>query len=102
MRVYDTNPAATSAAESGRSQETAKISKDHASPSAGTRSPGSEDRVELSSMLGRLSQALSDMGSQRSARVHALAGQYQSGQYRPDSMAIAHGLISEALASGPE
>jgi hypothetical protein len=55
--------------------------------------------VEFSSTLGRLSQALAVSGSERASRVQALAAQYQSGNYQPNSLATSRSIISEALAT---
>ncbi len=53
--------------------------------------------VDFSSTLGTLSRAMTSFDTSRSSRVEALAAQYQSGNYTPDSMAVSRGLISEAL-----
>jgi hypothetical protein len=47
-----------------------------------------------------LSQTLSSFHQDRANRVQALAAQYQSGNYRPDSAATSRGMVSEALAAG--
>jgi hypothetical protein len=99
MRVYDTNLTGTSAAETGRSLETQKIersTKGVASRAGG----GGPDHVELSGALGRLSQTISSFQQDRASRVQALASVYQSGKYRPDSMATSRAMVSEALSAG--
>jgi len=100
MRVYDVNLTSTSAAQSGRAQETQKADRAGSGRAGGSGTAGNGDRVEFSSTLGRLSQALAADGSDRASRVQALAAQYQSGQYQPDSLATSRGMISEALAAG--
>ena len=100
MRIYDVNLTGSSAAESGRAQETQRSDRAGATRTAGAGGSGSSDRVEFSSTLGRLSEAMSADGSARASRVQALAAQYQSGSYRPDSLATSKGMVSEALASG--
>jgi len=99
MRVYDTNLTGTSAAETGRSQETQKIERSGHGGQSRIGGSGS-DHVELSGTLGRLSQALSTFQQDRASHVQALASLYQSGKYRPDSMATSRGMVSEALAAG--
>ena len=98
MRVYDNNLTSTTAAQTGRSQEVQRTGNQNARTSGS--GSGSEDRVELSGALGRLSQAMAAFGSSRSSHVRALAAQYQSGNYKPDSLATSRGLVSEALSAG--
>ena len=55
------------------------------------------DSVQFSSTLGSLSRAMGSDSSARQAKVQALAAQYQSGNYRPSSAAIAEGMLAEAI-----
>ena len=100
MRTYDVNLTGSSAAGSGRAQEAQRPDRaGGARPdAAGAHAAG--DRVEFSSTLGRLSQAMLADGSARASRVQALAAQYESGTYRPDTVATSRGIVSEALAAG--
>src|SRR5689334_8065070 len=100
MRIYDVNLTGPSAAETSRAQEAQRTDRTGGTRSGGPGSYGSNDRVEFSSTLGRLSQALGADGSARANRVQELAALYQSGNYRPDSRAISRGMVSEALAAG--
>jgi hypothetical protein len=100
MRIYDVNLTGPSAAESGRAQETQRSDRAGGARTGGTGANGTGDRVEFSSTLGRLSQAMSAEGSARASRVQALAVQYQSGSYRPDSAATSKDMVAEALAAG--
>ena len=98
MRVYDTNLTGTSAAETGRSQETQRI--DRSAQGGASRVGGSgSDHVELSGSLGRLSQTLSSFQQDRASRVQSLAAMYQSGKYRPDAMATSRAMVSEAISA---
>ncbi len=99
MRIYDVNLTGTSAAESGRAQEAQRTDRAGSSNLDGSRGNGAGDRVEFSSSLGRLSQMMSTFGSQRSARVEALAAQYQNGTYHADSLATSKGMVAEAMAA---
>jgi hypothetical protein len=96
MRIYDRNLTGTGAAESGRPQETQKLDRETASRAASVTG----DRVELSTTLARLSQAISSFSSGRANKVQSLAAQYQSGNYRPDSLATSKGMVADALAAG--
>ena len=96
MRVQDRTSLGPSAAETGRAQETHKTRQDQ----AGSRTSSADgDRVELSSTLGRLAQAITAHGTQRSQRVQALASEYQASRYRPNSEATSRAMIAEALTA---
>jgi len=95
MRVNDRNPLGPVAAETGRTPETQK--PDPGQGPVPTADSGG-DRVELSSVLGRLSLAISSFGAQQASRVTALTADYQAGRYLPDSLATSRGMISEAAA----
>ncbi|HMD70786.1 MAG TPA: flagellar biosynthesis anti-sigma factor FlgM [Bryobacteraceae bacterium] len=99
MRIDDRN-LTTVPAESGRAQEAQRVGREDGLRSDSGTGSGSGDQVELSSTLGSLSRALAAYGSSRQSQVAALAAQYQSGKYQPDSMATSRGMISEALAAG--
>lgn len=95
MKVTSHDLSGLSAAGNGAAQETQKTG---GGTSAGVSSGGGTgDRVDFSSALGSLSRAMSAFGSVRDAKVQALAAQFQSGGYSPDSAAIGRGLVSEAL-----
>ena len=100
MRVYDVNLTSTAAGGSARAQETQGASQAGTNKAGSQASGGNGDRVELSSTLGSLSQALATSGSERASRVQALASLYQSGQYQPSSMATSRAMVSDSLAAG--
>jgi len=96
MRVHDRTSLGPSAAEAGRTAETQKAGGGSASRS-GAAGSADGDRVELSSTLGRLSQAIAAQATGRGQRVEALAAEYQSGRYQPNSEATSRALVAEAL-----
>jgi anti-sigma28 factor (negative regulator of flagellin synthesis) len=98
MKVYDVNLTGPSASESGRAQETQKADRESNSRTAAANSSG--DRVELSGTMARISRAVSSYRADRASKVQALAQQYQSGNYRPDSVKTSQGMIAEAQGSG--
>ena len=89
MKIYDQNLTGTSTPATGRAQETQNLN------SAGTgKSPtrgvdgsgvngsgfyGSNDSVEFSGTLSRLSRTLPSFEPTRASRIQALALEYQSG-----------------------
>ena len=99
MKIYDGSLSNTSAAESGRTADIQRPDRESGVRS-GSTSSAHGDRVELSSTLNSLSRALSTFSSNRSARVSALAAQYQSGKYQVDAMATSRGMVAESLAAG--
>ena len=99
MKVYDRG---LTAAETGHTQDIQKLSNTSSGKSSTKGADSSGDRVEFSGNLGRLSRTLSAYDTSRASRVQALAAQYQSGNYRPDSVAISRGMVSEALGAGTQ
>lgn len=98
MRINDRNGLGAAATEAGRTQEVSTT--DRADRSSFARTDSTSDRVEFSSNLGKLSQALSAMNAQRASRVQGLATQYQSGQYQPDALATSQSMVADALNMG--
>jgi len=99
MKIYDRSLAGAAAAGCTQTEETQKA----ANSSSGSQSSSASatgDQVELSGTLGRLSQALSYQGDQRTARVASLTAAYQSGTYQASAAGAARGLVSEALSGG--
>ena len=95
MKIYDSNLSGVPAGAAQRSQETQQTDRSNAGRSSAA---GNGDRVELSGPLARLSQVISTFQADRSSRVQALAAQYQSGTYRPDSAATSRAMIAEGLS----
>jgi anti-sigma28 factor (negative regulator of flagellin synthesis) len=98
MKIYDRNLNGTSASESGRAQELQKTSGSASGKSPATGG-ASSDSVEFSGALGALSRVLASSDNSRAMRVQSLTAQYQSGSYRPDSMATSQGMIDESLGA---
>ena len=99
MKIYDSNPYGLPVGDTSRTTETQSTGKGGAAPAVAGAGAGS-DRVELSGTLGKLSQALNSYQTGNSARVAALAAQYQSGRYQPDSLATSRAMVSDALSGG--
>lgn len=99
MRINDRNAAGPEATPAGHTSETQKAGQ-NAGRTGTTGSPETGDRVELSSTLGRLSQAIATHSAQRSSRVQTLSADYQGGRYQPNSEATSKGMIAEALSAG--
>jgi hypothetical protein len=100
MRIQDRTLTGTSAAETARAQEAQNLSRAGTGKSPTRGTDGSNDSVEFSGTLSRLSRTLTTFNSTQASRVQALAAEYQSGNYRPDSAATSKGLVSEAISAG--
>ena len=101
MKVNDQNLVGASTVSSARSQETQRADRVDPSRSGSVNNgSGSGDSVELSGALGALSAAMETFSSASSGKVQALAGEYQSGSYQPDSLATSQGMVSDALRAG--
>ena len=98
MRIQDRTSLGPSPAQTGRSAETQKSGQDSTGKTRATGSTDS-DHVELSSTLGRLSQAIGTYATQRAERIQALAGEYQAGRFRPNSETTSRAMVAEALAA---
>ena len=96
MTVNNQNALGSAAAETGRAQDIQKADRGDTASSGNADADG--DRVEFSSTLGRLSQAISTEGAQRSSRVQAVAAAYQNGTYRPDPVAISRAMVASACS----
>ncbi|MCL5746472.1 MAG: flagellar biosynthesis anti-sigma factor FlgM [Acidobacteria bacterium] len=95
MRVDDRNLAGLGAARSGQAAETQRTGSDGR---AGAGRAGNDaDRVELSSLAGRLSYFLEAGAQARASRVSQLAADVQGGRYRVDSAAVSRAMLDDAL-----
>ena len=97
MRVVHQNLPGASAPETGRTAESQRAGHESSVRTGGAPQSPSGDRVELSNTLGSLARALSSYSSSRASRVQALAAQYRSGTYQPDSRATSRAMVAEAL-----
>jgi anti-sigma28 factor (negative regulator of flagellin synthesis) len=99
MKIYDNNIGGAGAAETQRQQDIQQTNRTDTGQSAEAGSD-SQDRVEISGTLGRLSRSLTSFQSNRASRLQAVTAQYQDGTYQPDSAVISRNIVSEALSAG--
>lgn len=97
MRINNGNTAGA-AAETAGAQNAQKSGR--GGTSSGNLDPNS-DQVEFSSTLGGLSRAVANDSTQRQSRVQAMAAQYQSGRYQPNSLAIGRAMVADAVNAEP-
>ena len=98
MRIQDRTSLGPAAAETERTPETKKTGRE-STGRTGSAGSADGDRIELSSTLGRLSQAIAANGVQRADRVQALTADYQNGRFHPDPVATSRAMITEALGA---
>src|SRR5689334_13478628 len=97
MRIQDRSSLGP-AVETNRSTENQKTGRDQSGQSRSVSSADG-DRVELASTLGQLAQAIAAHHTERSNRVQALAGDYQSGRYHADAHATSQAMVADALTA---
>ncbi len=102
MRIYDRDATSAAAAEAGQARETQRIEREGRLGSASPAAGETGDRVEFSTGLGQLSNAMTSWNADRADRIQALAAQYQEGRYSIDSMALSRAMVTEALSPGTE
>jgi len=95
MRVEDRQTGGMGGAQAGRLQETGRSQGISAASRTGSLG-GGEDRLEISSLAGRIRVGLEAVAMNQQQRVAALARQYQAGGYRVDSAALAGVLASQS------
>ena len=96
MKIYDSNLSGTAASETRGSQDVQRSGGKNRTGQVSSMGSG-VDQVELSGTLGQISRTLSAFQSGRANRVQALAAQYQSGSFHPDSMAIGQSIVQEMM-----
>ena len=100
MKIYDNNIGGTNAAETQRQQDIQQTTNRTDTGQSSATSGDSQDRVEISGILGRLSRSLSSFQSDRASRLQTVTAQYQEGNYHPDSAVISRNIVGEALSAG--
>ncbi len=91
MRVEDHSLTDQLSSSATRTPESQRIQVDTNS-SGGSSSASGADRVDLSSITGRISQAMQTVAAQSAQRVSQLRQDFQAGSYRPDVPQLASAL----------
>ena len=99
MRIDDRNLNGATGPQSGRTQEA--HSADGLAPAAGTQSSGAvgADRAEISSLAGRVSDALTLQATERAQHIGKLAQEFKMGRYSVDSRTTGRAVVQEALGA---
>ena len=95
MRIQDYNPVETTATRTEDVRQTERASRS----SGNQTSAAGEDRVDLSGLSERVSQALETSASEHSARVQRLARDVAAGRYQPDAMRVSRAMVAQMSGS---
>jgi len=97
MRIDDRNVNGATGPQSGRTQEA--HSADGLAPASGSQNSGATgaDRAEISSLAGRVSDALTLQATERAQRIGRLSQEFKMGRYGADSRATGRAVVQEAL-----
>lgn len=92
MRVDDNLGNSTSSVSS-RGAQTQRIESSTVQVAGGSGA-GRNDRVDLSSLTGRISDSLQALSRQTAERVSRLQASYSAGNYQPDALQISRAMLS--------
>jgi flagellar biosynthesis anti-sigma factor FlgM len=96
MRVNQQIPSEQAASVyGGRTNESERIQAD-TSESSGGSGTAAGDRVDLSSLAGRISQAMASLSTRSAQRVTQLQKDFRAGRYQPDARAISQAMLPSA------
>ena len=98
MRIDDLTLTATIASQSGKAEESQRVSGDDSAGRPGGKPGTTGDRVQLSSLANHLANSLDEVSQARAVRVDRLAGLYRAGGYRFDSAQVSRALLAETLS----
>jgi flagellar biosynthesis anti-sigma factor FlgM len=88
MRVDENNPTNQVSSSASRAAESQRVQVDSGATS-GTGSASAGDRVDLSSLTGRISQTMQSLASQSAQKVSQLKKDFSAGRYNPNAQQIA-------------
>jgi anti-sigma28 factor (negative regulator of flagellin synthesis) len=93
MRVDERTLSEQTASTASRANESQRIQVD-TSASSGASRTASGDRVDLSSLTGRISQAMDALSAQTTQRVSQLQKDVRAGRYQPGADQISHAMVA--------
>jgi anti-sigma28 factor (negative regulator of flagellin synthesis) len=98
IRIQNDGLTGTAASETNRALDVVQIGS--GGNRSGSRTGASTDRVEISSLSGRIADASSASAAAQANRVSQLAALYSSGRYQVDSSALSRAMVSQAIQAG--
>jgi hypothetical protein len=94
MRVDDSILSDQVSSTASRAAESQRVQVDTSESSGSSRSSAG-DRVDLSSLGGRIAQAMQGLSNQSAQRVSQLQKDYQAGRYQPDAQQIGRNIVAQ-------
>jgi len=94
MRVDESTLTDQVSSTASRAAESQRVQVDTSSTS-GSSGTAASDRVDLSSLAGRISQAMQGLSNQSAQRTNQLQRDYQAGRYQPNAQDIGHAMLAE-------
>ena len=94
MRVDESTLTDQVSSTASRAAESQRVQVDTSALSGGSGA-ATGDRVDLSSLGGRISQAMQSLSNQSGQRASQLQKDYQAGRYQPDAQQISHAMLAE-------
>jgi hypothetical protein len=98
IRIHNEALPGTSVSELSRAEEVSRSAKDGSKSISGAGITGG-DQVELSSLSGSISQALTAAAAHQSGKVQHLAALYASGKYNVNSVDLGRAIVSQTIGS---
>jgi flagellar biosynthesis anti-sigma factor FlgM len=83
--------------QNGRADQTNGVSPSTRSGSASKVTGGRSDQVEISGLIGQISQGLEAGEGSRAEHVNRIAAAVQSGSYQVDSRELSRSIVNDAL-----
>ncbi len=102
MRIDDRHIPAGQQANAEKTSGLQEIERAGVSRAQGSGKRAAADRVELSGLAGRISQALDASAAQRAERVEQVSREYAAGHYQVDAAAVSRAMVKEMQAAGHE
>jgi hypothetical protein len=99
MRVDERTLSEQASVASGRAAESQRIQLDTATSSR-TSGANTADRVDLSGLAGRISQAMQSLSQDSAQRVSQLRKDYLAGRYQPSPQQISQAVAAQAWSAG--
>jgi hypothetical protein len=97
MRVEDRNLNGATGLQPGRTQEPQPADSSGSVAEGQSSGTAGGDRAEISSLAGRISDALALHSAGRTQRIQKLAQDFKAGRYSADYRATSSAVISDAV-----
>jgi len=97
MRVEDQILNGAAGLQTGQTPPASQTERPGTAPETQPIGSAGQDRADISSLAGNLSQVLSAQSAQRTQHIQKLASDFAAGRYNPDPQAISRGIVQDAI-----